>query len=839
MGNRSLKEVENLAHRILTTYFCDSDLEFMISTFAADIIWLGGGEKQKAEGRETVEACFRAGKDDMIACSMSEEVYHSMDLGGGCYLCEGISHLQSKPESEAYLDVQQRVTFVFREKGDALETVHIHNSVPYAEMKDDELFPVEASRAEYQRLKSALLEKNQELEHQTQFLEQLYNTVPCGIIQFSKDPRHQLLSVNPMTWKFYGYASEEEYRRTIKSPLQAVETQDLDWIMSIVEGLKLNGETASYHRECIKKNGEKAWINVAMGRIVNSNGQEVIQAVFTDITEQMQIEKAQERERILENRSLRAAIYTAYPLIISINLTKDSYNCFVDGQNFYVFSKEGKFTSFIEQCADSTYPSYQEEFVSKFSQEALLQQFAKGEREVYMELKTKDLRGIYHWVSVHVIYVENPFSDDVLAISLVKILDSQRQEQAKQEQLLRDALVSAKAANRAKSDFLSRMSHDIRTPMNAIIGMSAIGQLKATDLETVKECFHKIDTSCKYLLSLINDVLDMSKIETDKMEMNFEHFDFASFMDELNQIICPQAEEKGIRFEVRQGEGLETGYIGDALRMKQILMNLLSNALKFTPLGGEISLEIKEKRRSGGFSYLQFLVRDTGVGMSEEFLEKVFHPFEQEAPGDARNYVGSGLGLSIVYNLVQLMGGSVSVKSKKQEGSVFQVIIPFQLVTDELMTGQKVDSLPENAAEDENLWQPDTPLSLTGQRILLAEDNELNQEIARTLLEMQGAVVDVADNGQEAVEQFQRQKPGAYLAILMDIRMPVLDGIEATKQIRSLEGEDGRQIPILAMTANAFEEDRKKAYDAGMSGYLIKPLDINTLLSELKNLLMK
>ena len=456
-----------------------------------------------------------------------------------------------------------------------------------------------------------------------------------------------------------------------------------------------------------------------------------------------------------------------------------------------------------------------------------------------MELKTKDLRGIYHWVSVHVIYVENPFSDDVLAISLVKILDSQRQEQAKQEQLLRDALVSAKAANRAKSDFLSRMSHDIRTPMNAIIGMSAIGQLKATDLETVKECFHKIDTSCKYLLSLINDVLDMSKIETDKMEMNFEHFDFASFMDELNQIICPQAEEKGIRFEVRQGEGLETGYIGDALRMKQILMNLLSNALKFTPLGGEISLEIKEKRRSGGFSYLQFLVRDTGVGMSEEFLEKVFHPFEQEAPGDARNYVGSGLGLSIVYNLVQLMGGSVSVKSKKQEGSVFQVIIPFQLVTDELMTGQKVDSLPENAAEDENLWQPDTPLSLTGQRILLAEDNELNQEIARTLLEMQGAVVDVADNGQEAVEQFQRQKPGAYLAILMDIRMPVLDGIEATKQIRSLEGEDGRQIPILAMTANAFEEDRKKAYDAGMSGYLIKPLDINTLLSELKNLLMK
>ena len=836
MGNRSLKEIEDLAHKIVTTYFCDSDMEFMLSTLADDVIWLGGGEKQKAEGREAVTACFRAGREDMIAFDLSEEVYHSMDLGGGSYLCEGLGHLQSKPESETFLDIQQRVTFVFRERAGRLETVHIHNSVPYTNMKDDELFPVEAGKKEYHRLRSALLAKNQEFENQAQFLEQLYNTVPCGIIQFSIDPSHQLISLNPMTWKFYGYASEEEYRKDVKSPLQAVETQDLEWIMSIVEGLALNGENISYHRECIKKNGERAWINVAMGRIVNHNGQEVIQAVFTDITEQMQMDKAREREKILENRSLRTAVYTAYPLIISINLTQDSYNCFADGQDFYVFEKKGKFTCLIDQCTAVAYTSFQEDFSTAFNRDALLRQFAKGEREVYMELKTKDMDGVFHWVSAHAIHVANPFGDDVLAICLIKILDKQRREQAKQQQLLRDALADAKAANQAKSNFLSRMSHDIRTPMNAIIGMSTIGQLKAAEIETVKECFYKIDTSCRYLLSLINDVLDMSKIENNKMQINYERFDFTAFLHEIDQIIAPLAEEKKIRYEVLLQEGLERFYIGDALRIKQILMNLLSNAIKFTPSEGKITMDVREERRSSSHAYLRFVVEDTGIGMSEGFLKKVFHPFEQEDLGSARNQVGTGLGLSIVYNLIQLMGGSVYVKSKKQEGSAFTVVIPLGLS----QTGEAaVDGEPCPLQHESNGRRPRRTQQLKGQRILLVEDNALNQEIARTLLEMQGAIVDIADNGQEAADRFQAMPPEAYLAILMDIRMPVLDGIEATKRIRSMESGREKRVPILAMTANAFEEDKKKAFDAGMSGYLVKPLDVGTLLGSLEKLLKK
>lgn len=963
MKKWTLKEVEELAQKILKTYFCDSDIEFIISTFADDIIWLGCGKKQKAEGKENVTACFQKGKDAMIACDMSEEVYHTMELGGGCYFCEGSNHLHSKAGSESYLNVQQRITFIFRENGDKLETVHIHNSVAYSEIQDNELFPIESGRVELQKLKSELNIKNHEFEQQTKFLEQLYKTVPCGIIHFSIDENYEVLSMNPMTWKFYGYHSEEEYRKNIKNILQTVQPEDSDWIVSILDGLILNGETVSYRRKCYKKNGEEAWINVAMGKIVNGNGQEVIQAVFTDITEQMRLERVQEQERILENHSLRAAIYTAYPLIVSINLTKDTYNCFVDKQTGYSFPKEGCYTKMVENSVEKIYPSYQSDFFATFRREEILQQFANGEREIYMEFQEKGSDGKYHWKSMHIIYVENPFDDNVLAISLIKTLDAQKLEQARQEQLLRDALVSAMSASKAKSDFLSRMSHDIRTPMNAIVGMSTIGQLKAEDKKIVKDCFQKIDASSKYLLSLINDILDMSKIETDKMEIAHDVFDFKEFLDELNQIIYPQTLDKKIFYEMRHKEPLENYYIGDSLRIKQVLMNLLSNSLKFTPCNGHICVDIKEEKRTNGFAYIRFDVWDTGVGMSEEFMERIFQPFEQEAPGDARNNIGSGLGLSIVYSLVQLMGGQISVESKKNEGSAFTVTIPLQLVSDDeekewerkqqnLLGGfhvlvvdddpfvgkqaafilndigantfwvdsgykaisevksrindksqfdiamidwkmPKMDGI-ETARQIRQLVGPDTmiimitayswsdieeeaheagidyfiakPLFrsviydtfakldrteskqqyvektsldgflLEGMRILLVEDNELNQEIAKTLLEMNGAIVDVAEHGKAAIECFQNKEPETYQAILMDIRMPVMDGFEATKRIRSMNRKDAKTIPIMAMTANAFDEDKKKAYAASMTNYFVKPLDVDLLVSELSKI---
>lgn len=959
MGNWSMDEVEALARKILVSYFCNSDVEFMISTFADDIIWLGDGKHQKAEGKEAVASCFRSGKDAMIACDMSEEEYHTLEIGGGCYLCEGTSRLTSRLGSEIWMDVEQRVTFIFRERGDRLEAIHIHNSVPYEGIRDDELFPVEMGREAFKRLQWELREKDLQNAHQVKFLEQLYDTIPCGIIQFSTDREHRVIALNPMVWRFYGYTSEEDYLNDVKSPLEKVNKTDYNRIVSVIESLVLNGETKTYRRQCRKKNGEEAWINVIMERLVNSNGLEVIQAVFTDVTQYVRMEQEQEQESLLENRSLRAAICSAYPLIISLNLTKDTYDCFVDEQSLYTLPKKGKYSSLAELCMQGIYETYREDFAAAFERQNALGHFADGDREIYMELQQSGDDGVYHWLALHMIYVENPFNDDVHAIVLAKTLDTQRQEQARQEQLLRDALASAKAASRAKSDFLSRMSHDIRTPMNAIIGMNTIGQLKINDTKCVKDCFQKIDASAKFLLSLINDILDMSKIETEKMEIAHEVFDFGSFADEINKIIYSQAVEKRISYEMRHKEPLESHYIGDCLRLKQILMNLLSNSLKFTPSGGSICVDISEIKRTNGYAYIQFVVSDTGIGMSEDFMQKIFQPFEQEAPGNARNNVGSGLGLSIVYNLAQLMGGEVSVSSAKNRGTTFTVTVPFELVTqdeekewqrkrqnllkgfqvlvvdDDPAVGRQaadilndigakttfVDSgfkaveevergiredwmfdiamidwkMPgidgiETARRIRRLTGPDTmiiiisaydwseiekeaqeagidcfiakplfrsviydafsrlgekekpekntrKMSLEGTRILLAEDNELNQEVAKTLLEMHGAAVDVADNGQAALDCFLKHEAGTYQVILMDIRMPVLDGLEATKRIRAADRSDAGTIPILAMTANAFEKDKKMAYEASMNGYLVKPLDVNVMITELEKVL--
>lgn len=957
MGKRTLEEVELLAAKILRLYFSKSNMEFMISTFAEDIIWLGAGEKQKAEGKEQVAACFRAGKEEMIPFEMSEEEYIARALGGGNYFCECVSRLIAKPENGIYMDIRQRCTFIFRDTGERLETVHIHNSVPYAQIKDDELFPVEYGRSEYEKIVNKLQIREKEIQHQTQFLKQLYNSVPCGILQFSVGSEHEVVNLNPMVWQFYGFSSEKEYREKVKTPVQLVLDKDKKWILKLLDELELNGPPAVYQRQCFLQDGSSSWISVVMCKIVNADGIEVIQAVFTDITEQREMELARQQESQLENRSLRAAICTVYPMIMSLNLTQDTYNCFIGENHAMLQSPKGRYSDLALKNWKNIYSSYQEDFWNALSREGILERFQKGEKEIYIEFQAKQEEGGYHWISAHVVFVDNPFNDDVLAIEMIKSLDSQRAEKARQEQLLRDALASAKAANRAKSDFLSRMSHDIRTPMNAIIGMSTIGQLKLGDKKSVQDCFNKIDASSQYLLSLINDILDMSKIEAGKMEIAHDYFDFIQLLEEINQIIYPQTQDQGIEYEMTHQEPLERHYFGDVLRTKQILMNLLSNALKFTPSGKHIYVDIREKRRTNGFAYIQFTVKDTGVGISQEFQQRIFQPFEQEDPGNARNKVGSGLGLSIVYNLTQLMGGSVKVESEKHMGTSFVVTLPFELVTDdeerewerkrqELLNGLDVlvvDDDPEigghmsslldeigahtvwaesgfKAVDEVKLaiergtmydiamidWKmpgidgvetarrirslvgPDTmiimisaydwscieedardagvdyfiskPLfratvydtlrkldhkalfvpdikcnkALIEKRVLVVEDNELNLEIAKTILEMNGLQVDTAENGYQALDSFVKKPKGTYLAILMDMRMPVMDGLEATRTIRSLDREDASSIPILAMTANAFEEDKVKAYEAGVNGYLVKPLDISILLDALE-----
>ena len=377
----------------------------------------------------------------------------------------------------------------------------------------------------------------------------------------------------------------------------------------------------------------------------------------------------------------------------------------------------------------------------------------------------------------------------------------------------------ADAVSRAKTDFLSRMSHEIRTPMNAIAGMTTIAKSVAGDQDKTLECLEKIESANSYLLELINDILDMSRIESGKLELNVERMELGAEMAALEALLTPQARQKGLtlRFENRYAD--DRPLLGDKLRLHQVLINIIGNAIKFTEAGGSVRVLV-EPLVLAESAVLRFSVKDTGIGIAPEALSRIFNAFEQADKTTAAQHGGTGLGLSISSRLVQMMGGALDVKSRLGKGSEFFFTVSFGYAPD---TGAAAPAeAPRPAVRD-----------FEGKRILLAEDNALNQEIARTLLEMNGFTVVCAADGQEAVEQFRQSAPGAFDAILMDIRMPVMDGLEATRVIRTLGRPDSRTVPIIAVTANAFDEDSKKSLECGMNGHLAKPLQLEQLLDTL------
>ncbi|MGI6069163.1 MAG: response regulator [Blautia sp.] len=540
--------------------------------------------------------------------------------------------------------------------------------------------------------------------------------------------------------------------------------------------------------------------------------------------------------------------------------------------------------------------------------------------------------------------------EDVVTRYIISISD--QTEQMLVQQNLRDALVSAQNANEAKQNFMSRMSHEIRTPMNAIIGMTTIAAANLNDRKRVEDCLTKIVFSSRHLLSLINDVLDMSKIEEGKLTVRNEVFEFCQFMESITSIIYSQAQAKGLHFEVAIIDFTDEVLYGDCLRLNQILINLLSNAVKFTPEGGSIRLEIRKVHVKNKKIRLRFTVSDTGIGMTPEFMKRIYMPFEQADSSISHRYGGTGLGMSITKNLVSLLGGTIQVTSTVGEGSAFKVELPFELVKDEIQTAEEVslenlkvlvvdddkdccvhtslllekfgieakwvlsgaeavhlvtsaheqyqdydvcfidwqmpdiDGLEttrkirehvgpdtliiiisaydwrsiERAAKDAGanafITKPmfassiyNTLLSVTGEnrriikvkensqksydfsghRVLLAEDNELNREIAIELLKMVQLEVDAAENGRQAVDMVLNAVPGYYDLVLMDIQMPVMDGHEAARKIRSSGYPKSDSLPIIAMTANAFSEDVVAASEAGMNGHIPKPIDTELL----------
>ena len=391
-------------------------------------------------------------------------------------------------------------------------------------------------------------------------------------------------------------------------------------------------------------------------------------------------------------------------------------------------------------------------------------------------------------------------------------------EMRRAQDIAAEALQSAERASKAKTDFLSNMSHDIRTPMNAIIGITTLMKNELHEPEKLAEHLGKLESSGQLLLGIINDILDMSRIESGKTTLNVEKMNLPQQVDQLDSIIRQQAGQRLQTFTVETHVQHEN-VLGDPNRLNQVLMNSLSNSVKYTPIGGHIRLEVDELPRNEHYARYRFIVQDDGIGMSEAFQKTLFEPFTREEKSGTNKVQGTGLGMAITKSVVDLMGGSISVESSTGKGTRFEVVLEFPIDTEADMV-QKTQALPE---------EEETVSPLSGMKFLCAEDNAINAEILEMLLESKGASCTICSNGQEIVDAFASVKPGEYDMILMDVQMPVMDGLEATRRIRNGENPLGRIIPILAMTANAFLEDMQKSKEAGMDEHLSKPVDIAAL----------
>lgn len=424
-------------------------------------------------------------------------------------------------------------------------------------------------------------------------------------------------------------------------------------------------------------------------------------------------------------------------------------------------------------------------------------------------------------------YILSEIKDDkpyMVTVTMRNVSDIKTKQEA-HNQALKDAYEMARNANNAKTDFLSSMSHDIRTPMNAIMGMTVIAKNNKDNAEKLDDCLDKIASSSNHLLDLINDVLDMSKIESGKVTLNEEPLDLDDIIDDVLNIILPAARDKHIAVELKK-EMPHAFVLGDVLRINQVFLNILSNAVKFTPENGKIDILIKEiePEYKNYYSY-EFRFTDNGIGMSDEFISKIFTPFARSEESVIKNVEGTGLGMSIVKNIVDMMNGEIYVKSKLNIGSEFTVVLHLKPQSD-----MKSKTVKKDSVDNKNY-------DFKGKKILIVEDNKLNMDIAFEIIGYTGASIEKAENGKEAYEKYIMKKENYYDLIIMDIRMPIMNGYEATEKIRNAGRPDSKTVPIIAMTADAFSDDIRKAKEAGMNAHITKPFDINKLMSAMNEIL--
>ena len=537
--------------------------------------------------------------------------------------------------------------------------------------------------------------------------------------------------------------------------------------------------------------------------------------------------------------SMINALSSDYRGVYYVDLDKNEGICYQTYEQLEDALKHGEHFSYNETFTayanKYVIEKYKEQFLNFINSDEIRKALAKERIISFQYMINRNNTEYYEMIRIA--GVRHPEDRDDNIVHAVGVgftdVDAETRKTLAQSQALKDALAATESANKAKTAFLSNMSHEIRTPMNAIIGLNRIALSDTTILKNTRENLEKIGVSAEHLLDIINDILDMTRIEAGKMVLKQETFSLASLIHQIDVMIGGQCNDKGLKWKCEYNNKDNDYFVGDNIKLKQVLINILGNSVKFTPEGGSVTFSVEPISRYDNKTALRFIMKDTGIGMSKEFLPKLFDAFSQEDLTTKTKYGSTGLGMSITKSIIEMMNGEIKVDSEKNVGTTFTVTLT--LTNSDQKPEESEETNQKESAKATDSVKNNKKAELKGRRILLAEDMAVNAEIIKMVLSMRELKVEHAVNGKIAVEMFEKSAEGYYDAVLMDMRMPEMDGLEATKHIRAMDRMDAKDIPIIALTANAFEEDVQRSLQAGLNAHLSKPVEPETLFVTLES----